>query len=89
MQPGTGGTGAQIGISVEPAASLALQNVGWQKRVEEVALKVGQNLFNYMQSFSTLQANMLMVPTDILDHWFRKFQEKARIDPDFLNRFNV
>ncbi|CAI5523929.1 unnamed protein product [Closterium sp. Naga37s-1] len=80
---------AQIGISVEPMASLPLQNVGWQRRVEEMALKVGQNLFNYMQSFSTVQGSMLLVPSDILDRWFKKFQDKAKMDPDFLNRFNV
>ncbi|CAI5483923.1 unnamed protein product, partial [Closterium sp. Yama58-4] len=60
-------------------------SVGWQRRIEEMALKVGQNLFNYMQSFSTVQGNMLLVPSDILDRWFKKFQDKAKMDPDFLN----
>ncbi|GJP47129.1 hypothetical protein CLOM_g6358 [Closterium sp. NIES-68] len=89
LPPGGVPPTAQIGISVEPLASLPLQNVGWQKRVEEMALKVGQNLFNYMQSFSTVQGSMLLVPSDILDRWFKKFQDKAKVDPDFLNRFNV
>ena len=38
--PGTIPGPAQIGISVEDAASLQLQNVGWQRRLEGMALKV-------------------------------------------------
>ncbi|CAI5486016.1 unnamed protein product [Closterium sp. Naga37s-1] len=39
LPPGGVPPTAQIGISVEPIASLPLQNVGWQRRVEEMALK--------------------------------------------------
>lgn len=38
--PGVPGSSAQIGISVEDASTLQLQNVGWQRRLEGMALKV-------------------------------------------------
>ncbi|XP_024399049.1 protein OPI10 homolog [Physcomitrium patens] len=87
--PGAPGASAQIGISVEDLATLPSLNVGHQKRVEEIALKVGENLFNFMQSFGTTQGGKLIVPMDILNQWFKKFQEKARRDPDYLNRFTM
>jgi len=51
--------------------------------------QVGQNLFNYMQSFCSVQGNTLIVPANILDQWFTKLQEKAKVDPECLNRFDV
>jgi hypothetical protein len=70
-------------------ATLPLLNLGQQKRVEELAMKVGENLFNYMQSFCTVEGEKLVVPMDILNRWFKKFQEKAKLDPDYLNRFTL
>eukprot|EP00897_Mesotaenium_endlicherianum_P005876 jgi/Mesen1/5316/ME000265S04475 len=86
--PGMAPMTALIGISVEPLATLPMANVGMQKKFEELALKVGQNLFNFMQSFCSVQNKMLVVPTDILDLWFRKFQDRAKKDPDYVNRFS-
>jgi hypothetical protein len=85
--PGAPAASAQIGISVEDLATLPALNVGQQKRVEELALKVGENLFNFMQSFCSIEGDKLLIPMDILNQWFKKFQEKARRDPDYLNRF--
>lgn len=87
--PGAPTVSAQIGISVEDLATLPALNVGQQKRVEELALKVGENLFNFMQSFCTIEGDKLLIPMDILNQWFKKFQEKARRDPDYINRFTL
>lgn len=78
---------AQIGVSVEDISTLPSLNVGTTKRIEELALKVGENLFNFMQSFCSLQGDKLIVPTNILDQWFKKFQDRAKKDPDYINRF--
>ncbi|KAI5073260.1 hypothetical protein GOP47_0011273 [Adiantum capillus-veneris] len=38
-------------------------------------------------SFCTVDANRLVVPMDILDRWFKKFQDKTKRDPDYLRNF--
>ncbi|BAF11409.1 Os03g0237500 [Oryza sativa Japonica Group] len=58
------------------------------QRAERVALRVGENLFNFMQSFCGADGGKLVVPTDILDRWFRKFQERAKKDPSYLKTFD-
>uniref|UniRef100_R7W7W8 Hikeshi-like C-terminal domain-containing protein n=1 Tax=Aegilops tauschii TaxID=37682 RepID=R7W7W8_AEGTA len=59
-----------------------------EQRAERVALRVGENLFNFMQSFCAADGGKLVVPTDILDRWFRKFQERAKKDPTYLKSFD-
>ncbi|GJN30822.1 hypothetical protein PR202_gb19159 [Eleusine coracana subsp. coracana] len=59
-----------------------------EQRAERVALRVGENLFNFMQSFCGADGGKLVVPTDILDRWFRKFQERAKKDPSYLKSFD-
>ncbi|KAJ8465316.1 hypothetical protein OPV22_027868 [Ensete ventricosum] len=45
------GASAKIGVSVEDLASLpTVADAGAEKRAERLALKVGENLFNFMQS---------------------------------------
>ncbi|XP_042502907.1 protein OPI10 homolog [Macadamia integrifolia] len=78
---------AKIGVSVEDLASLPSFDVALQKRIEHLALKVGENLFNFMQSFCSVDGSRLVVPMDILDRWFKKFQEKATKDPEYLKGF--
>lgn len=78
---------AKIGVSVEDLASLPSLDVSVQRRIEHLALKVGENLFNFMQSFCGVDGNRLVVPMDILDRWFKKFQEKAARDPEYLKGF--
>ncbi|KAG9142927.1 hypothetical protein Leryth_006202 [Lithospermum erythrorhizon] len=75
---------AKIGVSVEDLASLSSLDVAAEKRIERLALKVGENLFNFMQSFCGVDGSKLIVPMDILDRWFKKFQEKAKRDPEYL-----
>lgn len=78
---------AKIGVSVEDVASLPSLDVAAEKRIERLALKVGENLFNFMQSFCGVDGSKLVVPMDILDRWFKKFQDRAKRDPDYLKGF--
>ncbi|KAI4299645.1 hypothetical protein L6164_033081 [Bauhinia variegata] len=78
---------AKIGVSVEDLASLPSLDVTAEKRIERLAMKVGENLFNFMQSFCGVDGSKLVVPMDILDRWFKKFQERAKRDPEYLKGF--
>jgi protein Hikeshi len=53
---------------------------------EDFAKRVAFNLFRYIESFGGRAGDQIMVPTNVLDQWFTKFQEKFRRDPDFLAR---
>ncbi|XP_030492595.2 uncharacterized protein LOC115708733 [Cannabis sativa] len=78
---------AKIGVSVEELASLPSLDVTAEKRIERLALKVGESLFNFMQSFCGVDGSKLVVPMDILDRWFKKFQDRAKRDPEYLKGF--
>ncbi|KAF7816309.1 protein OPI10-like protein [Senna tora] len=78
---------AKIGVSVEDLASLPSLDVVAEKKIERLALKVGENLFNFMQSFCGVDGSKLIVPMDILDRWFKKFQDRAKRDPEYLKGF--
>lgn len=78
---------AKIGVSVEDLSSIPALDVGAVKKVERLAMRVGENLFNFMQSFCGVDGSKLVVPMDILDRWFKKFQERAKRDPEFLKGF--
>ncbi|XP_057501694.1 protein OPI10 homolog [Actinidia eriantha] len=80
---------AKIGVSVEDLASLPSLDVAAEKRIERLALKVGENLFNFMQSFCGVDGSKLVVPMDILDRWFKKFQERSKRDPEYLKGFTL
>eukprot|EP00250_Pteridium_aquilinum_P018228 c23995_g1_i1 orf=231-1013(+) len=71
---------AKIGLAVEDVVTLPTLNVGKQRQVEAVALRVGENLLNFMQIFSGSGDK----PLDILNKWFKKFQEKLRRDSDYI-----
>jgi protein Hikeshi len=45
-------------------------------------------MVNFMQSFCGADGGKLIVPTDILDRWFRKSQERAKKDPTYLKSFD-
>uniref|UniRef100_A0A7N0UZP4 Hikeshi-like domain-containing protein n=1 Tax=Kalanchoe fedtschenkoi TaxID=63787 RepID=A0A7N0UZP4_KALFE len=80
---------AKIGVSVEDLATLPSLDVTAGSRIERLAMKVGENLFNFMQSFCGVDGSKLVVPMDILDRWFKKFQEKAKRDPEYLKSFVI
>ncbi|XP_010032742.2 LOW QUALITY PROTEIN: protein OPI10 homolog [Eucalyptus grandis] len=85
--PGAAPLTAKIGVSVEEAGALPSLDAAEGRRVERMAMRVGENLFNFMQSFCGVDGSRLVVPTDILDRWFKKFQERAKRDPDYLKSF--
>ncbi|MFS7969620.1 putative OPI10 family protein [Helianthus anomalus] len=85
--PGAAPLSAKIGVSVEDLASLPSLDVAAEKKIERLAMKVGENLFNFMQSFCGVDGSKLVVPMDILDRWFKKFQERAKRDPEYLKGF--
>ncbi|KAG5547645.1 hypothetical protein RHGRI_013366 [Rhododendron griersonianum] len=58
---------AKIGVSVEDLNTLPALDVAPEKRIGHLALKVGENLFNFMQSFCGVDGSKLVVPMDILD----------------------
>lgn len=78
---------AKIGVSVVDLSSLPSLDVMADKKIQRLAMKVGENLFNFMQSFCGVDGNKLVVPMDILDRWFKKFQERAKRDPEYLKGF--
>eukprot|EP01025_Chloroclados_australasicus_P012366 TRINITY_DN15687_c0_g3_i1.p1 TRINITY_DN15687_c0_g3~~TRINITY_DN15687_c0_g3_i1.p1 ORF type:complete len:190 (+),score=22.97 TRINITY_DN15687_c0_g3_i1:86-655(+) len=80
---------AQIGISVEPIAELSQKQGSKLGARQEFAKKVAMDLFRFMESFARgYQGDAMIVPTNILDQWFIKFEQKFRRDPDFLQRSN-
>ena len=49
------------------------------------AHKIALDLFTYMTSFSQVsQPGMMLVPTNIFDRWFERFERKYRLDPNFM-----
>ncbi|KAL4421725.1 hypothetical protein ABPG77_002341 [Micractinium sp. CCAP 211/92] len=80
---------AQIGVSVEPLAELGQKEGAKLGAKEEFAKCVGLDLFNFMQSFGGVQAvggDKLLVPSNVLDHWYQRLSNRLRRDPDFLTR---
>lgn len=80
----------QIGVSMETDdfvgnLSTAVDNV--DEKLGFARLVAG-DLFRFMASFaqSTPSGEALVVPTDVLDRWMHRFDEKFRKDPTFLHR---
>ncbi|KAI4311382.1 hypothetical protein MLD38_036285 [Melastoma candidum] len=85
--PGAAPLSAKIGVSVQDLATLPSLDIVAEQRIERMAMRVGENLFNFMQSFCGVDGSKLVVPMDILDRWFKKFQERAKRDPEYLKGF--
>lgn len=81
-------TAITFGLSLEPIENMF--NIGAvQSRVEQgklhVARKIAGDLFRYMQSFDTgAAAQHLVVPNNIFDRWFQRFENRFRRDPNFF-----
>jgi hypothetical protein len=83
-----------IGVSVEPLASV--QNlVGSVSDPHAsrlfVAERIAADLFRFMQSFDTGAAgsSLMVVPNNIFERWFKRFENKFRRDPSFFLRNDV
>nr|XP_048317952.1 uncharacterized protein LOC107428979 [Ziziphus jujuba var. spinosa] len=68
---------AKIKVSMEDFSTLSSLDVAALKRIERLVMKVGENLFNFMYSFCGVDGRKLVVSLDILDRWFKKFQDRA------------
>lgn len=78
---------AMIGIALEPLADCMAKEGSSLGSKEEFARRVGMDLFRFMESFQTVQmGDQLVVPSNVLDRWFTKFQHRFRSDPNFLTR---
>ncbi|TMW61956.1 hypothetical protein Poli38472_009449 [Pythium oligandrum] len=77
----------QLGISIEPldnVKNLGIEASGLVER-KAFALKIAQDLFNYMTSFSTSNTTAYMtIPTNLLDRWMERFEAKYKRDPNFM-----
>ena len=71
---------------MEPIQELLAKESAKMGAREDFAKRVAFNLFRYLESFGGTQGDRIVVPTNVLDQWFRRFQEKFRRDPDFLAR---
>ncbi|CAM9138803.1 unnamed protein product [Sphacelaria rigidula] len=80
---------AQLGVSIESeevVANLRLEAGGVQDR-KQFALKIAKDLFQFMSSFSNSTqagAEMMVIPTNVLDRWITRFESKYNRDPNFM-----
>ncbi|KAL2649970.1 hypothetical protein R1flu_018098 [Riccia fluitans] len=79
---------AKIGISVEDLASLPVINMGVQRNIEGLALKIWEQLFDIMSS-CTMRGDKLLVPKNLVDRKFQQFKDKSLKDPDYLKSFTT
>jgi hypothetical protein len=77
----------QLGVSIESldnVKNLGIEASGLEER-KAFALKIAQDLFNYLSSFSTSNnQSYLTIPTNLLDKWMERFEAKYRRDPNFM-----
>lgn len=87
-----------IGISIEPLDTvqnltpsgennLSVSSAATSRR-PYVAQKIAQDLFNFMQSFDTggggRNQPTMVVPKNIFDRWWNRFEMKIKRDPNFF-----
>jgi len=81
-----------LGVSLETLdviLNLQIENSGFEDRFN-FAHKIALDLFEYMTSFSqTSTPGTMMVPTNIFDRWFERFERKYRLDPNFMLKKSV
>ena len=72
---------------LETISNLDMVNTGVEDRLA-FAHKIALDLFQFMTSFSSgdpsSNNNCLIVPTNIFDKWFSRFEAKYKIDPNFM-----
>lgn len=80
-----------FGLSLEPLSNVqnlgdaVLAKAGQSKLF--VAQKIALDLFKFMQSFDTGtsgSSTMMVVPNNIFDRWFQRFENRFRRDPNFF-----
>lgn len=77
---------AEIGVSLEPIEECLQKDNKISGNKEMFAQRVALDLWNFLKSFTTGTETHLVVPKDVFDRWYEKFQTKFRRDPDFITR---
>lgn len=79
----------QLHLTIENAQAL-LEKLNAKPPVDvrqELARKTALNLFRFIESYGTAGSQALGTdPSTVLDKWFQRFQEKYRLDPNFMLR---
>ena len=83
----------RIGISIESIEvieNLESTRSGVDDRFA-YAHKIAIDLFQYMSSFAQepRRSDLMVVPTNILDKWFERFERKYRLDPNFMLKNSI
>jgi hypothetical protein len=80
-----------IGLSVEPIESVRNVATSTSKNSSStrplVAQTIARDLYNFMQSFDTGAASsngQMLVPQNIFERWWRRFENKSKRDPNFF-----
>ncbi|CAJ1920440.1 unnamed protein product [Cylindrotheca closterium] len=80
-----------IGLSIEPMDSvrnLAMTTTDTHNRSKRplVAQKIAQDLLNFMNSFDSGASgpSQMVVPKNIFERWWQRFENKSRRDPNFF-----
>lgn len=82
---------AQIGVSIEPEASLLQQTPATTTTATyyQFGQKMIQNFFNFVSSFSVTQSQMVpnpsetFVPLSTVQTWFTNFERRLQQNPNF------
>ena len=59
---------------------------------QEFAKRVAKNLYNFLDSYNQNQdmnKNVLIVPINTLEKWYDKFNEKYKVDPNFIMKTEI
>jgi hypothetical protein len=78
----------QLGVSIEPVETLdnlELFGSGVDDR-RAFAHKIALDLYQFMASFSqgTQMGEVMTIPTNVLDRWMQRFEDRYRRDPNFM-----
>ena len=80
-----------LGISIEPIDTINNLNEAVEDdastttRNKSFGVRVARDLFNFMASFNTnSNTSYMTVPTNILERWVKRFEEKYERNPRFF-----
>lgn len=80
-------------MSIEPLANiqnLDIMHKGVEDRLQ-VAKKIALDLYNYLTSFDDAAGRngKVVVPTNVFDRWFARFERKYRLDSNFFMKESI
>jgi hypothetical protein len=79
-------------MNMPSAAAAAGNTVGNHASNKTSAHKIAEDLYNYMMSFDTGGATgnqTMVVPANIFDRWWSRFEAKLKLDPNFFLKNSV